>query len=338
MRYILTLKRYFIPHKHNGYKPHFFREKGVLALCFVALVAFLGSLLHQLLITNTNLLAEIFPRALVELANRNRLEQNLRVLRTNPILERAAKLKVNDMVTKGYFAHTSPEGLEPWEWFKFAGYTFSYAGENLAIDFSDSVDVNRAWMSSPGHRANILNNNFTEIGVALGKSYFEGRETTFVVQMFGRPLNDEFLQPASVVEMSAAPALEGLAESTGDILEVEEIVSSEVLPTAYGNEMFVAVANIGAEQRRVSSETSVFSASPTPSSFIETMATSPKRNLSYFYLLLSGVVGLALALMVFIKIRIQHPRNIAYGFGMIAFFGLLMFLYHGFVAVPVSVL
>ena len=48
----------------------------------------------------------------------------------------AAQAKADDMATKGYFAHTSPDGKNSWYWFKQAGYTFTYAGENLALDFS----------------------------------------------------------------------------------------------------------------------------------------------------------------------------------------------------------
>ena len=60
-----------------------------------------------------------------------------------------------DMAEKSYFAHTSPEGLTPWYWITLAGYRFSLAGENLAIDFTESEDVENAWMNSPAHRASI---------------------------------------------------------------------------------------------------------------------------------------------------------------------------------------
>src|SRR3989344_4740191 len=101
------------------------------------------------------------------------------------------------MASKGYFAHVSPEGQSPWYWLKQAGYSFSYAGENLAVDFSDSADVSRAWLDSPGHRANILNKNFLETGVAISKGMYQGRETTFVVQFFGRQALTKTLSKAA---------------------------------------------------------------------------------------------------------------------------------------------
>src|SRR3989344_546950 len=127
---------------------------------------------------------ELTMPALIELANDDRAGINLAPLKINPVLVLAAELKAQDMALKNYFAHTSPEGLSPWYWFDKAGYNFAYAGENLAIDFSESANVNAAWMNSPGHRANILNKNFTEIGIATAKGYYQGRETIFVVQLF----------------------------------------------------------------------------------------------------------------------------------------------------------
>jgi hypothetical protein len=91
------------------------------------------------------------------------------------------------MAKEGYFAHDSPSGVTPWEWFDEVEYTYETAGENLAIDFSDSDAVVDAWMDSRLHRENILEEDFTEIGIATARGEYEGRETVFVVQMFGTP-------------------------------------------------------------------------------------------------------------------------------------------------------
>ena len=71
------------------------------------------------------------------------------------------------MAQKGYFAHVSPEGLTPWYWLGEVGYTFSHAGENLAVNFAEPEEVVDAWMNSLAHRTNILNGNFQEIGIAI---------------------------------------------------------------------------------------------------------------------------------------------------------------------------
>jgi hypothetical protein len=91
------------------------------------------------------------------------------------------------MASKGYFEHTSPQGLTPWYWFENVGYNFSYAGENLAVNFSDSRDVTNAWMNSPEHRANILSGDFTQIGIATAQGVYNGQQVVFVVEEFGTP-------------------------------------------------------------------------------------------------------------------------------------------------------
>ncbi len=131
--------------------------------------------------------AAVISAILVDLANADRVSNGLGTLTLNPTLVEVAQAKANDMAAKGYFAHTSPEGLDPWHWFQTVGYEYSLAGENLAVDFSDSGDVERAWMNSPTHRDNILNTKFSEIGIATAQGIYQGRSTTFVVQVFGVP-------------------------------------------------------------------------------------------------------------------------------------------------------
>lgn len=92
------------------------------------------------------------------------------------------------MFRLGYFEHVSPEGRDPWYWFHEANYVYRYAGENLAIDFSDANALFAAWMESPTHRANILHPKYTEIGVAVVDGLFADTPTTLVVQHFGTPM------------------------------------------------------------------------------------------------------------------------------------------------------
>jgi uncharacterized protein YkwD len=181
-------KRYLIPHEANEYKPHILRERAVLSIVAIAIVLFVGSTTVSKVIQHTKLGAAIYTSLLVDLANQDRTTQGLSKLAPNPLLAQAAGMKAADMSAKGYFAHESPDGRKPWDWISGAGYTFLYAGENLAIDFVNSEDVETAWMNSPGHRANLLNQYFTEVGIATAEGAYQGHPTTFVVQMFGRPL------------------------------------------------------------------------------------------------------------------------------------------------------
>src|SRR3989338_5878655 len=92
------------------------------------------------------------------------------------------------MATRGYFAHTSPDGLTPWHWLDVVGNNYSMAGEHLAVNFFESDDVDQAWMNSPTHRANIVKEGYKEIGIGIASGVYQGRNTTFVAQFFGTPI------------------------------------------------------------------------------------------------------------------------------------------------------
>ncbi len=181
------LKKYFIPNEENDHKPHFLREKSVSVLAGVAFILLLASVLGTYVVKNTKFLASIQSAFLVDLANEDREQEGAGKLIINERLVAAAQLKANDMATKSYFAHVSPEGVTPWHWFGEAKYQYIYAGENLAVNFNRSEDVQVAWMNSPLHRANILNKKYKEVGIATAEGVYKGKNTTFVVQMFGTP-------------------------------------------------------------------------------------------------------------------------------------------------------
>ncbi len=115
---------------------------------------------------------------------------NLPALKENSLLDDAAAAKANDMFVKQYFEHISPSGVGPGQLVKTYGYDYITAGENLILgNFSSEKEVVDDWMASPGHRANILNGRFTEIGVAVVKGIYEGETVWIGVQEFGLPLS-----------------------------------------------------------------------------------------------------------------------------------------------------
>lgn len=123
---------------------------------------------------------------IIELTNQYRADTNLKPLTLNQTLTEAAQTKVDDMFTKQYFEHISPSGTTPAQLVLDSGYNYKTTGENLALgDFANEADLVKAWYDSPGHRANMLNTDFTEIGVASGLNDFEGRHTWLSVQEFG---------------------------------------------------------------------------------------------------------------------------------------------------------
>jgi uncharacterized protein YkwD len=112
----------------------------------------------------------------------------LRALTPNVVLNEMAMKKVNDMFTKQYFEHESPSGVTVSNLAKETGYAYILIGENLALGtFGTSQAIVTAWMQSPGHRANILNGKYIEIGVAAKKGTYDGREVWIAVQHFGLP-------------------------------------------------------------------------------------------------------------------------------------------------------
>ena len=124
-------------------------------------ISFTMANLHALLwINSTWLTSAVLPSVIVDLTNSERKSTALNSLSRNATLDAAAQMKAEDMAQNGYFAHYSPEGVSPWYWIQQAGYAYEEAGENLAVHFTDSDEVVKAWMESIGHRENILNKNY----------------------------------------------------------------------------------------------------------------------------------------------------------------------------------
>lgn len=178
----------FLPQDSNDHHPFFFRKKALLSSGVVLLIVALAILAASSFAYKKEYnKAEVLPALLVSYTNEYRVGQNLPALTRNPVLDQAAELKAKDMIEKGYFAHVSPSGVNPWYWLTSVGYPYASAGENLAIGFNDSKDVVVAWMNSESHRKNILKQKYTEIGMAVAEGQIDGRNKIFVVQYFGLP-------------------------------------------------------------------------------------------------------------------------------------------------------
>lgn len=128
-----------------------------------------------------NVQAMTLENQVVELVNRERVNRGLRPLASNWQLARVARYKSEDMYRNNYFSHQSPVYGSPFDMIRNFGIRFTAAGENIAMGQTSAQSVMNAWMNSPGHRANILNSYFTDIGVG----YFNAG-TPFWTQMFIR--------------------------------------------------------------------------------------------------------------------------------------------------------
>lgn len=111
-----------------------------------------------------------FEQEVVKLTNAERTKAGLAPFKTDDKLMAAAREKSQDMQSKNYFSHTSPTFGSPFDRMKALGITYKSAGENIAQGQRTPQEVVQAWMDSPGHRANILNEKFTHIGVGYVKS------------------------------------------------------------------------------------------------------------------------------------------------------------------------
>lgn len=106
-----------------------------------------------------------FEERVVELVNQERAKVGLKALKMNLKLSDVARVKSQDMHDKNYFSHTSPTYGSPFDMMKQFGITYRTAGENIAMGYRTPEAVMEGWMNSPGHKANILNSSYTEIGV-----------------------------------------------------------------------------------------------------------------------------------------------------------------------------
>ncbi|MDD5551941.1 MAG: CAP domain-containing protein [Candidatus Pacebacteria bacterium] len=138
---------------------------------------------------------------IIKITNEYRGNENLLPLGENEILNKAAMERVEDMFKQQYFAHVSPDGKDISDTLELVHYEYAVSGENLALGyFADSKDLVDAWMASEGHRANILNSKFTEIGVAHKIGLYEGKKQYIAVQVFGKPMADCFMPDENLKE------------------------------------------------------------------------------------------------------------------------------------------
>jgi uncharacterized protein YkwD len=122
-----------------------------------------------------------------ELINKERTNYNLQPLSKNFSLQESANSKALDMANNNYFSHISPYGKKWSQFINDQKYDYSIAGENLAKDYSNPKTMIEAWMNSPSHRENILNNQVTETGISVYNGKLDNKPTRFVVQVFGKP-------------------------------------------------------------------------------------------------------------------------------------------------------
>lgn len=180
------IKLTLFPHKANQYRPHIIRRYGLAVVLLLVISMQVG---YNVAITGRILGVKesISTQSLLSDTNEQRAEHNLPALAMDAQLSQAAFLKAQDMFKEQYWAHVSPSGTTPWHWFGEAGYNYSYAGENLAKNFTTADAATVAWMASAEHRANILDTHYTQVGFAVVDGTIDGKPTSLIVALYGEP-------------------------------------------------------------------------------------------------------------------------------------------------------
>jgi len=128
---------------------------------------------------------------ILKYTNLEREKISVSPLKANATLNNIASLRVDDLFTNQYFEHNSPDGQSASDLAKKLGYNYFLIGENLALgNFNGDEEIVTAWMESPGHKANILNEKYKELGVAVKEGIYKGEKSTIAVQIFALPLSE----------------------------------------------------------------------------------------------------------------------------------------------------
>lgn len=307
-------RKYFVPHKHNAYHPHLFRNT-TITIIFVICTFLLGvSYGNSVFLTKTVLGANIATNVLVDLANQSRLQNHVLPLVRNKKLDYAASLKAADMIDNKYFAHFSPDGTTPWYFINKSGYNFAYAGENLAINFTESNDVENAWMNSPTHRDNLLNTNYRDLGIATKEGMYNGANTIYIVQMFGSEapgkIQDVFsdykkdteakqnvVEDTRVAEKNPENKIPPTPLKGGATPNIKVIVESK---------NFISVKNLDA----TTSEEGKVAGVETYSSWYDRFIFNSSFYIQVFFIILISIISFGIILRTFIEYRRQHYRHL----------------------------
>jgi uncharacterized protein YkwD len=202
----VKLSHFFIPHPETHKKAHLISTQAFLVyIAFFIVLQFGFNIVAKVKPEVLSAAANVESTELIRLTNIERAKNGLPPVKENPELNAAAQKKGENMLAENYWAHFAPSGKSPWDFISGSGYQYSYAGENLARNFTDSTAVVDAWMNSPSHKENIVNSHYQDIGIAVIQGQLLGQQTILVVQEFGKPSPNYV---ASAPESTPAPTTE----------------------------------------------------------------------------------------------------------------------------------
>ncbi len=290
------LKHLFLPHSDTHAKAHLISPAGLFA--WVALFIILQVSLSLVNTVRPGILgvsANIDYKEVIRLVNIEREKKGLEPLTENDNLNVAAYKKGQNMFEEQYWAHYSPSGKDPWGFITGAGYKYSYAGENLARNFTNANDAVIAWMNSPTHRDNILNSKYRDIGISVVQGTLNGEQTTLIVQEFG----------TEVSYTASAKSFTQLIEDKA-AEQAPSVLAQAEIPTVNAEEQESSPAS------ELSEETPAPIAAPVnyiPPTNAELLPSTPINTFTVYRTVGFGIVG-AIAMLLFVDLVVMRRRGI----------------------------
>jgi hypothetical protein len=197
--------------KDKRYMQHYWPYLPMIAILLLGLV--FNSWLNNVHRGVLGYATDMSVGSIIDDTNAQRGANGLGGLTGNSLLTQAAQNKANDMAARDYWSHNTPDGQTPWTFITATGYSYKTAGENLAYGFTTAAATLDGWMNSPGHRANILNTTFTEMGVGIVNipNYQNSGPQTLVVAMYASPYS---VAPAPAPAPAPTPTPTASVQST----------------------------------------------------------------------------------------------------------------------------
>ncbi|MBU1203043.1 hypothetical protein KKH39_03340 [Patescibacteria group bacterium] len=224
-----TLRDLFLPTPCNNYRPNALHPR---RLVFHAVSAVVIKALMVIFALSFPVQAWLSPDILtdqankiIDLTNDIRLNLELKPLVKSELLTQAALNKSQDMLINEYFAHVGPDNQALRNWLYSVGYNFHVAGENLAMGFSGADQVVTAWTNSETHYANLIDPEFTDIGVGVVSGDYQGYDTTLIAQYFG---TQTLIEPQPEPEPEVLPSKTDIYDAKIEQAAVENL--SELQP------------------------------------------------------------------------------------------------------------
>jgi hypothetical protein len=361
-------RNYFIPSECNNFKPRVLRTKS-LAIIAIALLILKASVTGYLFFIYPNLakMSALMQDEVQDLINIERAGSGEPALNVNEILNKVAKAKADDMIKNSYFAHKSLDGKMIWDTINRSEYPYLYVGENLAMNFTSAQSAHKALMLSPTHKKNILNDKYTEIGIAVASGEINGKNTNVLVQVFGhaktvkpavakteapvapkpaapktveknieKPIPVEKpIQPETQIKNKPEPVVAG--ENNQNIpKKPTEVLSAEIKPAENLNNSLnnpeASEEEVLAEEQQQEMENNILATAKEINIEVSNDFGTAARAINYSqYIFIISLISLVILLLVniFVRISIQHKPVIVQTVVVILFvYGLMSVKFH----------